>query len=273
MLAVAAVLSISIVAASADTVPRSVIERELASLVQLDSIDGPDGLARIVSFDQDHVRPTSPLASFMARYGRHVDYLAKKTPGAGPRTLSAGDEPAQVRDSIIRALLSTDTFTRPVLHLLAAHWRGTRRVVADDAAVGPRHTVSEAQLRRIGARFFFPDGLTSDGRLLTHVCAGVNGVSALPGKVEPIVEAFAFVAVSSAFASPNGKSPLMRAYERAAQRAKAAAASRDSAAYVLRAQGVMWAEMENSPAMAAAISDAYRRFGSAMPFRLTGAGP
>ena len=102
--------------------------------------------------------------------------------------------------------------------------------------------------------------------LFTHVCALISGIRDLPDPVDPLVEALAFVAVNSAFMAPHSR--LMQAYELAARRAKTASVSVAPAKRLLRAQGAMWAQMEQSPAMSTSIATAYRKYGRVMPFRI-----
>lgn len=255
-----------------DTVSRAAIAREVASLVVIDTMTGPDERpARVVGIDIETLRGTPLLAPFLRAHGRIVGYLASHTPGAHARLVGEHDDPRAVRDSVITALRDNKEFNDRFHTMLAAYWRPSGRTI--EGFVPSRHSsLAPATLQRVGARFFYPDRVSATGdTLFTHVCAGVNGLSELPERPDPLVEAFVFVAVNSAFMAP--RSSLMKAYEVAATRMKNASASTDPAKRILRAQGAMWAQMEQSPAMADAIRTAYRRHGRVMPFRLVSTAP
>ncbi|MCU0618165.1 MAG: hypothetical protein MUD17_13925, partial [Gemmatimonadaceae bacterium] len=200
-----------------------------------------------------------------------VDYLAKHTPGAEPRLLRTSDNPRVVRDSIVSALRQSEAFQHSVLSMLAAHWRRDGRVIGGFDSQRPAMYVSEMDLRRVGARFFYMDRDERTGGLVTYVCVAKNGIGELPVKMDPVIEAFAFVAVNRAFVSADGRSPLMQAYERASARVQSARGRKGETNDVRHARRMMWAEMEQSPALAAAITDAFNEHASVLPFRLRAA--
>jgi hypothetical protein len=269
MIAVGLLLATSLVVTpKRDTVPRAAITAEIASMVRIDTLTGPDGRpAHVVGFNTDAARAGSLLAPFLKANGQLVWYLAVHTPGAGTRLVTEGNDPKAARDSVVRALRESQSFNDQLHYMLASYWRPTGRRIEGYAAP-PRTVVSSKTLQRVGARFFYPDNVSSKGdTLFTHICAGINGISELPEPVDPMVEAFVFVAVNKAmFGTKN--SPLMQAFDVASSRAKAATVSKDSTKRVVRAQGAMWAYMENSPAMASALSSAFHRHGALMPFRV-----
>ena len=269
MIAVGLLLATNlIVAPKSDTVPRAAIAAEIASLVRIDTITGPDGrAATIVGFNTDSLRGRALLAPFLKANGRFVSYIASHTPGAGARLVTEGSDPQVVRDSVVTALRESQAFNERLYYMLASYWRPTGRRI-EGYTVPSRTVVSSTTLQRVGARFFYPDRVSSTGdTLFTHICAGINGISELPEPVDPMVEAFVFVAVNRAmFETQN--SPMMRAFETASKRAKAATVSNDPAKRVVRAQGAMWAYMENSPTMASALTRTYQRYGALMPFQM-----
>ena len=250
-----------------DTVMRESIAREIATLVRIDTVPGPDGRpARVVGFAVDSVRQTPLLAPFLRAHGRMVWYLAAHTPGAAARLVGERDDPLAVRDSVIAVLRSNAAFNDRVLGMLTQYWRGRGRVI-EGVATSPASSISAVQLRRIGARFFYPDRMSVTGdTLFTHICAGINGVSDLPESVDPLVEAFVFVAVNSAIFLP--KSQLMRSFEVASRRAKQTSVSKDSKTRILRAQGALWSELERSAALGRALDDAYALQRPVLPFRI-----
>jgi hypothetical protein len=255
-----------------ETVTRASIAREISSFVRIHTVDGPDGRpARLVAFAVDSVPSRLLLASFLKRHGRIVGYLAAHTQGASARLVSEQDNPLAVRDSVIAALRDSREFNDRLYYMLAAYWRPSGRAIEGYVPI-KRASLPPATLRRVGARFFYPDRFSESGdTMFTHVCAGINGIGDLPELVDPLVEAFVFVAVNSAFFAP--KSRLMQSYERAAIGAKTASVSVDPAKRLLRAQGAMWAQMEQSPAMSAAMRTAFRKYGPVMPFRIDSAVP
>ena len=257
---------------SSDTVTRASIAREISSLIRIDSLTGPDGRpARVVAFAIDSIPRHLLIASFLREHGRIVGYLASHTQGAGARLIGERDNPIAVRDSVARALNDSKEFNDRLYYMLAAYWRRSGRTI-DGYAPVERASLPSATLTRVGARFFYPDRFSATGdTMFTRVCSGVNGIGDLPEPVDPLVEAFVFVAVNSAFMAPHSR--LMQAYELAAQRAKTSSVSVDPAKRLLRAQGAMWAQMEQSPAMSAAIATAYRKYGPVMPFRIESAVP
>jgi hypothetical protein len=261
-------LAASLLTARGDTVPRDAIDREIAAMVRIDTVAGPSGPTRTVGFDVETGHTGVLLGPFLRRHGRIVSYLADHTPGAEFRLVSATDDPLAVRDSIVTALRTNTEFTDRLLQVLTRFWTPSGRTVARLGALPHATHVPAETLNRIGARFFYPDRMSATGdTMFTHICAGINGISDLPERVDPLVEAFVFVAVNSALFG-RSTTPLMRAFEHAFARAKATSFSKDPATRILRAQGAMWAQMERSPAMTAAIAAAYRRHGAILPFQL-----
>lgn len=274
MLVANLMLSISLIANPSDTVGRQAIEREISDLVRIDTIPGPDGrTARVVGFAVDQPRAGSLLAPFLRAHGRLVWYLAVHTPGAEARLVRDGDDPNAVRDSVVRTLRSSAAFNDRLLQMISAHWRPSGRRIAGYAFVPTTATIAPASLSRIGARFFYPDRVSATGdTLFTHICAGINGIGDLPDPVDPLVEAFVFVAVNTAIVSPS-RTPLMQAFEAAAARAKKTSVSKDAATRISRAQGALWSQLEQSPAMRSALRSAYATHGAVLPFRLASAAP
>ena len=257
----------------ADTVSRAAIARAVAALVRIDTVPGPNGRdsVRVAGFSVDRIDSGSVLAPFLRQHGGLVWYLATHTAGAGARIVEAPSDSRAVRDSIVRALRDSGRFNDALLRMLAAYWTPTGRVVAGRAGETDPAPVPEPELRQVAARFFYPDGASATGdTLFTHVCAGTNGLGDLPRPVDPVVEAFAFDAVRSEFFRPG--SPLMQAFQAAFARAKAVSVSRDAATRVRRAQGALWLQLEQDPALAAALRVAYARHQQVLPFRLTPAG-
>lgn len=261
-------LVVSLLSSHGDTVARQLIERELAALVRIDTIEGPIGRERVVGFAVDQPNAGTLLGPFLRTHGRLVWYLAVHTPGAEARLVRMADDPLLTRDSIISVLRTNTEFNDRFLRMLASYWRASGRTIAGYASAATKTRIPALSLRRVGARFFYPDRMSATGdTMYTHICAGINGISDLPEKVDPLVEAFVFVAVNSALlATPHSR--LMQAFDTAFARAKATSVSTDPAKRILRAQGAMWAQMEQSPAMTVAISNAYDKHGSVMPFRL-----
>lgn len=261
-----------IVGSPRDTVTRASIAREIGSLIRIDSLAGPDGRpASVVAFAIDSVPRHLLLASFLREHGRIVGYLASHTKGAGARLVGTRDNPLAVRDLVVAALGDSREFNDRLYSMLAAYWRPSGRTI-EGYAPAKRASLPPGTLRRVGARFFYPDRFSATGdTLFTHVCAGINGIGDLPEPVDPLVEAFVFVAVDSAFMAPHSR--LMQAYELAARLAKTSSVSVDHTKRVFRAQGAMWAQMEQSPAMSAAIATAYRKYGPIMPFSIDYAAP
>lgn len=266
-------LAINLHATPADTVPRERIEREIAALVRIDTVPGPEGTIRVVGFEVDSSRAQSLLGPFLREHGRLVWYLAVHTPGAGARMVGAADDPLLMRDSIVTALRADTTFNNRLLAMLRQFWRASGRGITGREAAPLRPAVRADELRRIGARFFYPDRMSATGdTMFTHICAGINGISELPAPVDPLVEAFVFVAVNSALFG-RSETPLMRAFDVAFKRAKATSVSKEPSTRILRAQGALWAQMERSPALSAAIASAYAKHGAVLPFRVISAVP
>ena len=274
MLVVHLLFAVSLITSPSDTVVRRSIEREVSDLVRIDTFPGPDGRpARVVGFAVDQPRTASLLAPFLRAHGRLVWYLAVHTPGTEARLVRDGDDPTAVRDSIVRTLHTSAAFNDRLLRMLAAYWRPSGRRIAGYASAPAYTPVPLANLSRIGARFFYPDRVSATGDTLsTHICAGINGISDLPEAVDPLVEAFVFVAVNTAI---NGKAPrpLRQAFETAGARAKMTSVSKEPATRILRAQGALWAQLEQSPAMVAAMRSAYATHRAVLPFRLASAAP
>lgn len=264
----ASLLLVAAVFSHVDTVSRHDIHEELGALVRVDTTIGPNGRdsVRIVAFAIDRLPRLPLLGPFLRAHGRLVWYLASHTPGAEARLLNDRDNAVAVRDSIVGVLRTNAAFNEHFLGMLTQYWRGQGSVIAAFATPSPS-TISAAQLRRIGARFFFPDGISATGdTLFTHICAGINGISDLPEPVDPLIEAFVFVAVNNAVMSP--KSQLMSAFEMAGKRAKVTSASRLPGTRILRAQGALWSELERSDALGRAIEVAYAHQRAVLPFRI-----
>jgi hypothetical protein len=267
-------LALSIAAPTRDTVSPQAIEAEISALVRISPVVvGPNGRdsARFVGFAIDSVPSGSLLGSFLHADGKLVWYLAVHTPGAEARLVSTRDNPRAVRDSIVSALQTNAVFKGHLFLMLSKYWHQDGRVIAGYVPPAQLPSVSATQLSRIGARFFYPDRMSATGdTLYSHICAGVNGLGDLPEPVDPLVEAFVFVAVNDVVFEP--KSPLMDAFDVASKRAKATSVSKDPATRVLRAQGALWSQLEESPALARALTTAYARHERSLPFRMTLAG-
>jgi hypothetical protein len=254
----------------ADTITRVAIERELGTLVRVDTVPGPpgEGMVRVVGFNTDSGKTLPLLAGFLREHGKLVWYLATHTPGAQARMVTAADDPLAVRDSLITALHSSRVFNDRLFGMLAKYWKPRGRVIGGISQTTTHASVSTVRLAQIGARFFYPDRFSAQGdTMFTHICAGINGLSDLPDDVDPLLEAFVFAAVNESVFEP--RSPLMRAFELTSKRVKVSSASKDTATRVRRAQGAMWIELEQSPALMRALTDAFVAHRAVLPFRLT----
>lgn len=264
-------LALSAGVSQGDTVSRRTIERELIALVHIDSAAGADGRTqdRFVGFNIDSVRTGSLLRPFLRAHGSLVWYLATHTRGAEPRLLGEHDVAAVVRDSIVAALSDDPAFFDRVVRMVAGYWsRPHHRTIAGYTAPAARDRISATQLNRVGARMFYPDRMSMVGdTLFTHICAGANGMGDLPVPVDPVTAAFVFATVSRAAFKPQ--SALMQAYDTAISRAKATSVSKDPATRILRAQGALWAQLEQSPALTHAMAAAYVEHQRVLPFRIT----
>ncbi len=253
-----------------DTITRVAIERELSTLVRVDTVPGPpgEGMVRVVGFNVDAKTTLPLLADFLREHGRLVWYLATHTPGAEARMLGDRDNPLIVRDSVIAALHANQIFNDRFLAMLAQYWRPRGLVISGYSPPTSRASVSVARLAQLGARFFYPDRFSVRGdTMFTHICAGRNGISELSDEVDPLLEAFVFAGVSGSVFEP--RSPLMRAFDLASKRAKVTSMSKDTATRVRRAQGAMWVQLEQSPALKRALTRAYSTHRAVLPFRLT----
>lgn len=253
-----------------DTIRRDAVERGLARLITSDTVPGPpgEGTVRVVGFDVDVKDAPGILGGFVREHGRLLWYLATHTRGAQARMLPLRADPKPARDSIRAALLGNDAFMQYVMTMLARYGALHHQVVAGSAPAAERAAVSSSDLSALGVRFFYPDRFSEDGKtMFTHICAGANGLSDLPSGVDPLMEAFVFVAVNRAVFEPH--SPLMRDYEAAAKRAKVVSASKDVATRIRRAQGALWMQLEQSAALRQAIAREYAITKDILPFRLT----
>lgn len=268
LLTLALLVTTSLAPARPDTVRRAAIERDLVRLIQSDTVPGPpgEGTVRVVGFNVDTKDTLISMGGFVRDHGRLLWYLATHTPGAEARMLPLRADPEPVRDSIRAALLGNDAFMQRVMTMLARYGASRHQVVvAAPAAELP--TVSSSELSALGVRFFYPDRFSEDGTtMFTHICAGANGLSDFPSVVDPVVEAFTFVAVNRAVFKPH--SALMRDYEAAAKRAKVVSVSKDVTTRVRRAQGALWMQLEQSGALKQAIAHEYAISKDILPFRL-----
>ncbi len=258
MLLASLLLAITTTVTHGDTVTRGAIEREIGELVRISTFVGPNGhdSVRVVIFSVDSARSGSLLAPFLRAHGRMVWYLASHTRGAEARPVGERTDPLAVRDSVVRALRTSSVFNDRLLQMLSKYWSHTGRVIGGYAPIAEFPSLSVTALSRIGARFFYPDRMSVTGdTLFTHICEGINGLGDLPDAVDPLTEAFVFVAVTSAFQQPH--SPLMQAFDVAVTRAKKTSASKNPAIRVLRAQGALWSQLEQSPELERALTTAY----------------
>lgn len=252
-----------------DTVQRASIQQAIGALVRIDTVPGPpgEGSVRVVGFNVDSHTRSPLLSDFLRDHGRLLWYLATHTRGAEARMLGDRDSAYVVRDSIVSALIASQVFNERVFAMLGEYWRPRGRVIAGIGAGAPQTPITITRLAQIGARFFYPDRFSTSGdTMFTHICAGINGISDLAEVVDPILEAFVFVAVTSDLFVPHA--PLMLAFERASKRAKVTSASKDAATRVRRAQGALWAQLEESPALRRALARAYVAHRTVLPFRL-----
>ncbi|MHB1311707.1 MAG: hypothetical protein ACYC3L_06785 [Gemmatimonadaceae bacterium] len=274
MLIASLLLAITTTVTHGDTVTRGAIEREVGDLVRIRTFPGPNGhdSVRVVVFSVDSARPGSLLAPFLRAHGRIVWYLASHTRGAEAQPLGDGQDPIAARDSVASTLRTSPVFNDRLLQMLSEYWSHTGRVIDGYAPIAEVPSLSVTALSRIGARFFYPDRISATGdTLFTHICSGINGLGDLAEPVDPLTEAFVFVAVTSSFQQPH--SPLMQAFDVAVKRAKGTSASKDPAKRVLRAQGALWSQLEQSPELARAFTTAYAEQEAALPFRLSPAVP
>lgn len=252
-----------------DTVARDRVHREIGALVRVDTVPGPpgEGTVRVVGFNIDTRQRMPLLAGFMRAHGPLVWYLATHTPGAEARMVTGRDSPLAVRDSVISALQTNQIFNDRVFAMLSEYWRTRGRVIEGMAPAVKRERVGLTRLSAVGARFFYPDRFSSRGdTMFTHICAGLNGIGDLPDPVDPLMEAFVFAAVNGSLREPE--SPLMRAFELASKRAKVTSASKDASTRVRRAQGALWSQLEQDPALRSALAKAYSAHRVVLPFQL-----
>jgi hypothetical protein len=265
-----AILMTSVLApAQSDTVRRETVERDLARLIRSDTVPGPpgEGTVRVVGFNVDTKDTLGSLGGFVRDHGRLLWYLATHTRGAEARMLPLRADPEPVRDSIRAALLGNDAFMQRLMMMLTRYGASHHQIVLGSAPAAEIATVSSSELSALGVRFFYPDRFSDDGTtMFTHICAGANGLSDFPAPVDPLIEAFTFVAVNRAVFKPH--SALMSDYEAAAKRAKVVSASKDVATRIRRAQGALWMQLEQSAALKEAIASEYAVSKDILPFRL-----
>lgn len=270
MIASALLISaITLASVGTDTVSHASILQEIGAMVRVDTVEGPpgEGTVRVVGFNSDSKQPMPLIGSFMRAHGRLVWYLATHTPGAGARILTSRDNPMMVRDSVIAALTTNRTFTDRLFTMLANFRSAHGGVRTEPAGFTPRERIPVMTLTGIGARFFYPERFSPQGdTMFTHICAGINGIGDLPNPVDPLVEAFVFVAVNGSLFQPH--SPLMRAFELSSKRAKLTSASKDTTTRVKRAQGALWTQLEQDPAMRRALTRTYLEHQAVLPFRV-----
>lgn len=262
-------LSLALAGTPGDTVTVMDIQREYDALVYVVTVPGPNAgaIVRIVAIVPDSVPKSSVLYSFVHAHEQLIWYLASHTPGAESRILDDSSTSSGARAASVNALRQSAVFNERLFTMLARFWKPRGRVIANYSSSLTIKPLSAATLARIGARFFYPDRFSPVGdTMFTHICAGLNGLSDLPEAVDPLVEAFVFLAISNNVFRPN--SPLMRDYETAAGHAKLTSASKDPLTRIRRAQGAMWAQLEGSAALKKALATEFKKNADVLPLRV-----
>lgn len=217
---------------------------------------------------KDFVLPHDhPLAELVAGNQYFFAYLVKNWSTASGRLGAFAGETEFPRN--FYAALQADSSFNELLLPIVARWLKTRNGAlagfeSDDA---PRAVPMQRALD-IAVRFFYADGVSSDGSLEAHVCVGINGLLDLEGERDPYVESLAYMGINKEML--NSKHGIVEAFLEVYSRANNFDLSTDADTKVLRAQGMMWAGMYEKPALREALVAEQARIGAWLPIRIEG---
>lgn len=233
------------------------VAAELPSLVRADT--GRYGLLWSIETDSG----TGALGRFAREHRRYVVYLTQYSPAVEGRI------PAASRDGLRREVARRLAGDTALLRTLGETLERSGALPDGRRPMPEPRAVSFQRVIDVAARFFYPDSILPNGRIQSHMCAGINGIVDMQGGRDPAVEAFAFSALFHELDAP--KFYLDGDFGEAARLVNAMDLSSDPTMRLRRAQGAMWALMVRSEKLRQVLLTEYERTRSHLPFRIVDA--
>lgn len=223
--------------------------------LHVDSLPASDPLARLIN-------PNRLFFNYIAAHGTHPELPQLIASARDKDAIPAAFDLLLVQDSAFNAVMvaTAGRFLAPSATSVIGYDR--RR---------PRPSFTMDEVVSVAVRFFYPDSILPDGRVQTHVCIGINGVSDLQRGRDIAVEAFVYSAIMKEL--KDNRHGLDSAYQRAAHRLNRLDLSSDNRVRLIRSQGALWTMMAQSPALRETLWADYRAQRSFLPFSIVPARP
>ena len=209
----------------------------------------------------------NPLAGFERDNGYFLTYLIGHAISFNKAELFEAEVPIEERKrSFYEALRSDRRFSEVLLTAFGRYVASQGGVLVGwDHTDGVR-SVTENELQRLAVRFFYPDAVTGDGKLVGHICVGINGLRDVDWDRDILVEAFVYATIFRALRAE--KYGLEGEFRAALEAAQNLALSIDEETRITRAQGVVWGVLASSDNIRKMLRESYELRESYLPFQI-----
>ena len=154
-----------------------------------------------------------------------------------------------------------------IIQLLARYLDAKQHLTVEGLVFNSKPKLTENFLQAFAAKFYYPDSIQPDGGIRTHICIAFNGYRDAAPPRNLMLEAVAYSIVNEHILIPAD--PISDELGNAIKAAGLLNLSDDRAVKLLRAQGVVWGIMSQSPFLEKAIRDMYAAKKSWLTFELT----
>lgn len=218
------------------------------------------------------VPPSSPhrLAGFVRDNERWLSYLLQHARGFELEEAAAGTRDSAALQARFAARLVADSgFNAVVLPAVAAYLRRAGHRISGVRSPASKQVIPMESAIQIAVRFFYPDIITPQQRILTHVCTVINAVKELGPSRNVAFKALVFSAIMGEII--RGDSSRLEADFAPARLLMNQLDSPGTSDEVRlnRAQGVMWGLMSRSPRLREILALEYAAKADFLPFIIT----
>ncbi len=187
--------------------------------------------------------------------------------GPGNNSLLQIEDSDEMNRAFQTALEKDSSFNHWLLPFLA-RWLAIHGLDTDESFVTGADTSAWTwnEVFLLAARFIYIDGLSREGQLQAHFCAGINGIDDYNGRKNLWVEGLALEAIMDDLSSDE--SVMYEEYQRLSALAKRSVTDSDSAKAVHQAQAAMFGLMAESEVLQQLLRSRYRSLEGILPVRV-----
>jgi hypothetical protein len=150
------------------------------------------------------------------------------------------------------------------LPLVIRYLKVQNNLEVENVNISERPKFKEQTIQSYAVKFFYPDFITPQGYIASHICIGINGLQDDEKRIL-MIEAFCFQVINPRI--KEGTS-LWDDFSEATDIMGNMRLSQEKDKKLLRAQGVVWGIMDKSHALTEAIWAEYKRMKDWLPFEM-----